>query len=96
MQVNTGEEPQKAGILPAEAEDFIARCRQHYKLPVVGLMCLPPAEEHPAPQFALLREIAERQALDQLSMGMSGDYETAIQFGATHIRVGTAIFGARS
>jgi len=95
VQVNTGEEPQKAGILPAEAEDFIGRCRDQYKLPVVGLMCIPPAEEHPAPHFALLREIAKRQDLDQLSMGMSGDYETAIQFGATHVRIGTAIFGAR-
>jgi pyridoxal phosphate enzyme (YggS family) len=96
VQVNTGEEPQKAGILPAEADDFIRRCRDQYKLPVVGLMCIPPAEEHPAPHFALLREIAKRQDLDQLSMGMSGDYETAIQFGATHVRIGTAIFGARS
>jgi len=95
VQVNTGEELQKAGILPAEAEDFIGRCRDQYKLPVVGLMCIPPAEEHPAPHFALLREIAKRQDLDQLSMGMSGDYETAIQFGATHVRIGTAIFGAR-
>ena len=96
VQVNTGEEPQKAGILPAEADEFIRRCREHYKLPVVGLMCIPPAEEHPAPHFALLREIARRQDLHQLSMGMSGDYETAIQFGATHVRIGTAIFGARS
>jgi len=96
VQVNTGEEAQKAGILPAEAEDFIRRCRDQYKLPVVGLMCIPPAEEHPAPHFALLREIARSQDLHQLSMGMSGDYETAIQFGATHVRVGTAIFGARS
>ena len=96
VQVNTGEETQKAGILPAEAEDFIRRCRDQYKLPVVGLMCIPPAEEHPAPHFALLREIARSQDLHQLSMGMSGDYETAIQFGATHVRVGTAIFGARS
>jgi pyridoxal phosphate enzyme (YggS family) len=96
VQVNTGEEPQKAGILPAEADDFIGRCRDQYKLPIVGLMCIPPAEEHPAPHFALLREIARRQELDQLSMGMSGDYETAIQFGATHVRVGTAIFGTRS
>ncbi len=96
VQVNTGEEPQKAGILPAEADDFIRRCRDQYKLPVVGLMCIPPAEEHPAPHFALLREIARRHDLQQLSMGMSGDYETAIQFGATHVRIGTAIFGART
>jgi pyridoxal phosphate enzyme (YggS family) len=95
VQVNTGEEAQKAGIPPAEAEDFIRRCRDQYRLPIVGLMCIPPAEEHPAPHFALLREIARRQDLYQLSMGMSGDYETAIQFGATHVRVGTAIFGAR-
>ena len=96
IQVNTGEEAQKAGILPAEADDFIRRCRDQYKLPVAGLMCIPPAEEHPAPHFALLREIARRHGLDQLSMGMSGDYETAIQFGATHVRIGTAIFGART
>jgi len=96
VQVNTGEEPQKAGIMPGEADDFIRRCRDHYKLSVVGLMCIPPAEEHPAPHFALLREIARRQGLSQLSMGMSGDYQTAIQFGATHVRVGTAIFGART
>ena len=96
VQVNTGEEPQKAGIVPAEADDFIRRCRDQYKLPIVGLMCIPPAEDHPAPHFALLREIARRQDLAQLSMGMSGDYETAIQFGATHVRIGTAIFGARA
>lgn len=96
IQVNTGEEEQKAGILPREADDFIRRCRAEYKLPVVGLMCIPPAEEHPAPHFALLGEIAKRHGLAQLSMGMSGDYELAIQLGATHVRVGTAIFGARS
>ncbi len=96
IQVNTGEEPQKAGILPAEADDFIARCRDQYRLPVVGLMCIPPAEEHPAPHFALLREIARRQDLSQLSMGMSGDFETAAMLGATHVRVGSAIFGGRS
>jgi hypothetical protein len=100
VQVNTGEEPQKAGIPPAEADDFLRRCRDEYKLPVVGLMCIPPAEEHPAPHFALLREIARRNAAvlggqAQLSMGMSGDYETAIRFGATHVRIGTAIFGTR-
>jgi pyridoxal phosphate enzyme (YggS family) len=95
IQVNTGEEAQKAGVLPAEADDFIRRCRDQYKLPVVGLMCIPPAEEHPAPHFALLGEIAKRHGLEQLSMGMSGDYELAIQMGATHVRVGTAIFGAR-
>ena len=95
IQVNTGEEAQKAGIHPRDADDFIRRCRAEYKLPVVGLMCIPPAEEHPAPHFALLGEIAKRHGLAQLSMGMSGDYELAIQFGATHVRVGTAIFGAR-
>ena len=95
IQVNTGEEAQKAGVLPAEADDFIRRCRDQYKLPVVGLMCIPPAEEHLAPHFALLGEIARRHGLAQLSMGMSGDYELAIQMGATHVRVGTAIFGAR-
>ena len=95
IQVNTGEEEQKAGIAPREADDFIRRCRTEYKLPVVGLMCIPPAEEHPAPHFALLGEIARRHNLKQLSMGMSGDYELAIQMGATHVRVGTAIFGAR-
>jgi len=95
IQVNTGEEEQKAGVHPSDADDFIRRCRAEYKLPVVGLMCIPPAEEHPAPHFALLGEIAKRHDLKQLSMGMSGDYELAIQLGATHVRVGTAIFGAR-
>jgi hypothetical protein len=96
IQVNTGEEAQKAGIMPREADDFIRRCRAEYKLPIVGLMCIPPADEHPAPHFALLGEIAKRHGLSQLSMGMSGDYELAIQLGATHVRVGTAIFGVRS
>lgn len=96
IQVNTGEEAQKAGVPPAEADQFIRRCRGEYKLPVVGLMCIPPAEDHPAPHFALLGEIAKRHGLPQLSMGMSGDYELAIQLGATHVRVGTAIFGVRS
>jgi hypothetical protein len=95
IQVNTGEEAQKAGILPREADDFIRRCREEFRLPIVGLMCIPPAEEHPAPHFALLGEIAKRHGLAQLSMGMSGDYELAIQMGATHVRVGTAIFGVR-
>jgi len=95
IQVNTGEEQQKAGVMPPEADDFIRRCRDEYKLPIVGLMCIPPAQEHPAPHFALLGEIAKRHGLAQLSMGMSGDYELAIQLGATHVRVGTAIFGAR-
>ncbi len=95
IQVNTGEEAQKAGIHPREGDTFIRRCREEYRLPIVGLMCIPPAEEHPAPHFALLGEIARRNGLAQLSMGMSGDYELAIQMGATHVRVGTAIFGAR-
>ena len=96
IQINIGEEPQKAGVLPLEADDFIRRCRDEYRLPIVGLMCIPPADQHPAPHFALLAKIAARHGLARLSMGMSGDYELAIQFGATHVRVGTAIFGARS
>lgn len=96
IQINIGEEPQKAGVLPLEADDFIRRCREEYRLPIVGLMCIPPAEQHPAPHFALLAKIAARHGLTRLSMGMSGDYELAIQFGATHVRVGTAIFGARA
>lgn len=95
IQVNTGEETQKAGVPPAEADAFIVQCRDTFGLPVRGLMCIPPVEEPPAPHFALLREIARRHGLDILSMGMSADYEEAIRFGATHVRVGTAIFGAR-
>ena len=93
--MNTGEEPQKAGVLPAAADAFIAECRERWRLPVVGLMCIPPLDQEPSPHFALLREIARRNGLDKLSMGMSADFETAIRFGATHVRVGTAIFGAR-
>lgn len=96
VQVNTGEEPQKAGCSPAEADAFIADCRDRLGLPVVGLMCIPPAEQEPAPHFALLARIAARNRLSRLSMGMSGDYETAVLFGATDIRIGTAIFGGRS
>ncbi|MBW8813820.1 MAG: YggS family pyridoxal phosphate-dependent enzyme [Caulobacterales bacterium] len=96
VQVNTGEEPQKAGIIPAEADAFIAACRGAYGLQVEGLMCIPPAEEPPGPHFALLRKIAERNGLARLSMGMSADFETAIRFGATSVRVGSAVFGARS
>lgn len=96
VQVNTGEEPQKAGIPPAETDAFIALCRQELNLNVSGLMCIPPVEEEPALHFALLAKIAERNGLAGLSMGMTGDFETAITFGATHIRVGTAIFGARN
>src|SRR5216684_971794 len=95
IEVNTGEEPQKAGILPEAADDFIRDCRDRLHLPIAGLMCIPPEHEEPALHFALLREIARRNGLDQLSMGMSADFETAIRFGATQVRVGTAIFGAR-
>jgi pyridoxal phosphate enzyme (YggS family) len=95
IEVNTGEEPQKAGVLPAAADGFIRECRERLELPVVGLMCVPPADEEPSLHFALLREIARRNELALLSMGMSADYEIAIRFGATHVRVGTAIFGAR-
>jgi len=95
IEVNTGEEPQKAGIMPAEADAFIIECRDRLGLPIIGLMCVPPIDEEPAPHFALLREIARRNELKVLSMGMSADFEKAIRFGATHVRVGTAIFGAR-
>ena len=95
IQVNTGEEDQKAGLAPAEADSFIAQCRDGLGLPILGLMCIPPADEPPSLHFALLREIARRNQLSALSMGMSADYEDAIRFGATHVRVGTAIFGAR-
>jgi uncharacterized pyridoxal phosphate-containing UPF0001 family protein len=94
--VNTGAEPQKAGVLPEEADRFIAACRNDYALPVAGLMCIPPAEEAPAPHFALLETIARRNDLPLLSMGMSADFTTAIAFGATHVRVGTAVFGERA
>ena len=95
IQINTGEEPQKAGVAPREADAFIALARQELGLPVVGLMCIPPIDEEPAMHFALLSKIAARNGLSALSMGMSADYETAIRFGATHVRIGTAIFGAR-
>jgi pyridoxal phosphate enzyme (YggS family) len=95
IQVNTGEEPQKAGIGPREAPGFIELCRNALKLPVQGLMCIPPAGESPAPHFALLAKLAHAHGLPFLSMGMSADFETAIRFGATHVRVGTAIFGDR-
>ena len=94
-QVNTGEEPQKAGVSPAEADAFIAACRDEHGLEIAGLMCIPPVDEAPAPHFALLAKIAERNGLDKLSMGMSGDFEQAIALGATHVRVGSAVFGAR-
>ncbi|KAA9005991.1 YggS family pyridoxal phosphate-dependent enzyme [Histidinibacterium aquaticum] len=94
LQINTGEEPQKAGVLPAEADGFVEECRS-LDLPVAGLMCIPPVEEEPALHFALLAKIADRNGLDGLSMGMSGDFERAIAQGATHVRVGSAIFGER-
>jgi pyridoxal phosphate enzyme (YggS family) len=96
VQVNTGEEPQKAGVPPRDAEAFVARCRDVHRLPIAGLMCIPPADEEPALHFALLREIAGRCGIAGLSMGMSADFETAIAFDATLVRVGTAIFGARA
>jgi len=94
IQVNTGEEPQKAGIYPSETDAFVKECRS-LDLPVKGLMCIPPVDEEASLHFALLAKMAERNGLSGLSMGMSDDFETAIQFGATHIRVGSAIFGAR-
>ncbi|MBA4001582.1 YggS family pyridoxal phosphate-dependent enzyme [Brevundimonas sp.] len=96
IQLNTGDEPQKAGVLPAEADAFIARVRSDYDFELQGLMCIPPLEEEPAMHFALLARIAARNGLGTLSMGMSGDYETAVRFDATHVRVGSALFGARS
>jgi len=94
VQVNTGEESQKAGVLPGDADNFVATCRK-MDLPVRGLMCIPPVEETPSLHFSLLKKIAERNGLTGLSMGMSGDFEEAIALGATHIRVGSAIFGER-
>ncbi len=94
VQINTGEEPQKAGVLPAGADAFVQECRD-LDLPVKGLMCIPPVDEEPALHFALLAKIAERNGLAWLSMGMSADFETAVALGATHVRVGSAIFGAR-
>lgn len=94
IQVNTGEEPQKAGVAPRDAESLLAHCRK-VGLNVVGLMCIPPAGEPPAPHFALLRKMADEMGLKELSMGMSGDFETALRFGATYLRIGTAIFGER-
>ncbi|MEM7270233.1 MAG: YggS family pyridoxal phosphate-dependent enzyme [Pseudomonadota bacterium] len=94
IQVNTGEEPQKAGVLPAETDEFIAECRAK-DLPIDGLMAIPPVDEEPALHFALLKKIAERNGVSGLSMGMSADFETAIRLGATHVRVGSGVFGAR-
>jgi len=95
VQVNTGEEPQKAGIPPAEAVDFVVRCRDVHGLAIAGLMCIPPVDENPALHFALLDELAGRAGVAWRSMGMSGDFETAIAHGATHVRVGSAVFGVR-
>ncbi|MES1179911.1 MAG: alanine racemase, partial [Hyphomicrobium sp.] len=95
VQVNTGEEPQKAGVMPREAPAFVALCRDALKLPISGLMCIPPVDEEPAVHFAFLAKLARELGLRGLSMGMSSDFETAVAFGATHVRVGSAIFGER-
>ena len=95
VQVNTGEEPQKAGVFPEETDVLVAACRDDFGLFVRGLMCIPPVDEEPSLHFALLREIARRNGLHELSMGMSADFAVAVRFGATHVRVGTAIFGGR-
>ena len=95
VQLNTGEEPQKAGVTPAEVDAFLASCRDKYGLIISGLMCIPPVSEAPAPHFALTAKIAARNGLKKLSMGMSADFAIAIQFGATHVRIGSAIFGRR-
>lgn len=96
IQINTGEEPQKAGVLPVDADAFIQSCRRDFGLEIEGLMCIPPVEETPSLHFALLAKIAGRNGVRGLSMGMSADFETAVAFGATHVRVGSAIFGARA
>ena len=95
IQINTGEEKQKAGVLPGDADDFIRSCREEYDLPVIGLMCIPPLVEEPSTHFVFLSQIANRNGLQNLSMGMSSDYLIATRFGATHVRIGTAIFGPR-
>jgi pyridoxal phosphate enzyme (YggS family) len=96
VQVNTGEEPQKGGVIPTEVDAFLEACRAKYGLTIEGLMCIPPAEDPPSPHFALLNTIAQRHGLKALSMGMSADFDAAIQLGATHVRVGSAIFGSRT
>ncbi|MFC1458995.1 YggS family pyridoxal phosphate-dependent enzyme [Microvirga arabica] len=96
VQVNTGEEPQKGGVIPTEVDAFLEACRAKYGLTIEGLMCIPPAEDPPSPHFALLNTIARRHGLTVLSMGMSADFDAAIQLGATHVRVGSAIFGSRT
>ena len=95
VQVNTGLEPQKAGVSPKETVEFVKRCREVHNLDICGLMCIPPFDENTGPHFALLAELAKKAGVDKLSMGMSADFETAIQFGASHVRVGSAIFGGR-
>ena len=95
VEINTGAEPQKAGVLPGEADAFLRRCRDDLGLTIAGLMCIPPADQQASPHFALLNRIAARNGIEGLSMGMSADFELAIQLGATHVRVGSAIFGAR-
>ncbi len=95
VQVNTGEEPQKAGVMPADAKAFVQKCREEFGLMISGLMCIPPVDEEPAVHFAFLKKLAGDCGVDGLSMGMSGDYETAVQLGATQVRVGSAIFGGR-
>jgi len=95
VEINTGEEPQKAGVIPVEADAFVARCQGEFGLTLEGLMCIPPANEPPGPHFALTAKLAARNGLHKLSMGMSADFETAIRFGATSVRVGTALFGER-
>jgi len=96
VQINTGEEPQKAGVAPQDADTFIAACRDKYGLQIAGLMCIPPVDQAPAPHFALCAKIAARNGLTNLSMGMSADFAVAIAMGATHVRVGSAIFGTRT
>lgn len=95
IEINTGEEPQKAGIAPRDADAFIAECRDRHRLQVIGLMCVPPLNQSPTPHFSLLRDIAARNQLQRLSMGMSSDFEEAVRCGATSVRIGTAIFGSR-
>ena len=96
VQVNVGEEPQKAGVAPNQAAELVRHCREVLNLPVIGLMCIPPVKEEPSPYFALLQKLSRDLSLRFLSMGMSADFETAIRFGATHVRIGTAVFGERS
>ena len=95
VEINTGAEPQKAGVLPGEADAFLRRCQDELGLTIAGLMCIPPADEQASPHFALLSSIAARNGMGTLSMGMSADFELAIRLGATHVRVGSAIFGSR-